>query len=496
MVRKELKKDARKIFSSQYFKTILFVFIAGIIINGGYTYSSYIMNNNIADALIHKTNFQIINEFISNITNFSGGTKGVIGPIINNITSSKSIVLGFLNTLNMFIFDDKIGAAYISLLSLLISTWFYIFVQRVLVIGKIRYFLEARRYTKTEANKLFFPFRVQRGIHLAWILFLKGLYKVLWWLTIVMGPIKHYEYMMLPYVLAENPNINKEQAFRLSKELIDGHKWETFKLDFSMLGWHILGFLTVGISNLFYFDSYKESIYVELYMRLRKEKMKLLTDKKMLCDKYLDIKEVVNDTYPDDKYFIPYSKIFNFDIKNTKYSITSLILFFFTVSFGGWLWEVMVGLVTMGEVVNRGTMYGPWLPIYGYGGVLIILFLNRFKKNPFKLFIASMILCGTVEYLTSLYLELVNGMRWWDYTDFFLNLNGRVCFEGLLVFGLAGSAGIYFLGPMLNNVFKKIPKNIAIMLCVVLVTFYGIDFVYSTLNPHTGYGITSELKET
>jgi len=89
------------------------------------------------------------------------------------ICSIVSIVLGFLNTLNMFLFHDGIGTAYISLIAFLITLWFYIFVQRVLVVGKIRYILEQRRYTKTKIDKLLFPYRVKRGMHLAYILFFK-----------------------------------------------------------------------------------------------------------------------------------------------------------------------------------------------------------------------------------------------------------------------------------------------------------------------------------
>jgi len=173
MDRKMLKKNARLCLKNQYFKTILLVFIAGVIINGGYIYNSYIMNNGITDVLLHKTNIDILIEFINNIFHFKSYSNGIIGPIINNITLSKSIVLGFLNTLNMFLFHDGIGTAYISLIAFLITLWFYIFVQRVLVVGKIRYILEQRRYTKTKIDKLLFPYRVKRGMHLAYILFFK-----------------------------------------------------------------------------------------------------------------------------------------------------------------------------------------------------------------------------------------------------------------------------------------------------------------------------------
>ena len=70
---------------------------------------------------------------------------------------------------------------------------------------------------------------------------------------------------------------------------------------------------------------------------------------------------------------------------NRKYSVTSYILMFFVISFIGWLWEVGLHLVTDGAFVNRGTMFGPWLPIYGTGGVGAILLLRRFGKNKLVL---------------------------------------------------------------------------------------------------------------
>ena len=82
-------------------------------------------------------------------------------------------------------------------------------------------------------------------------------------------------------------------------------------------------------------------------------------------------------------------------------------------------------------LVNRGTLHGPWLPIYGWGCTIIIL-LTRFKKfreilkNPVLTFIIIVIVCSIIEYMTSWYIELVSGLRYWDYTGVFLNLNGRI----------------------------------------------------------------------
>ena len=75
-------------------------------------------------------------------------------------------------------------------------------------------------------------------------------------------------------------------------------------------------------------------------------------------------------------------------------------------------------------------MHGPWLPVYGSGVAMIVLVLARWRRNPAAEALLTIVLCGFVEYMTSWYLEATKGMRWWDYTGYFLNLDGRICGEG------------------------------------------------------------------
>ena len=173
------------------------------------------------------------------------------------------------------------------------------------------------------------------------------------------------------------------------------------------------------------------------------------------------------------------------------YSVLSLILIFFTMCMIGWLWEVSLHLIQDGVFVNRGIMHGPWLPIYGSGGLMILIVLNKFRNNRIIQFILAVVLCGVVEYFTHWYLEISHdGTKWWDYTGYFLNINGRICAEGLLVFGLGGMAIVYFLGPLLDNQFRRIPRTVAIVLCSILVLSFAVDMAYSSKHPNMGKGIT------
>ena len=106
-------------------------------------------------------------------------------------------------------------------------------------------------------------------------------------------------------------------------------------------------------------------------------------------------------------------------------------------------------------------------------------------------FAGIVILCGMVEYFTSYYLELThNGQKWWDYSGYFLNLNGRICAEGLLVFGMGGMAFAYVLAPLLDNLIRRIRVRLLIPVCLLLLCIYAADSVYSSGHPNTGKGIT------
>ena len=277
---------------------------------------------------------------------------------------------------------------------------------------------------------------------------------------------------------------------------MNGNKWNAFKLDMSFIGWIILQYITFGLAGI-YVTPYYSATYVELYSLLRKEyienkkyKFELLNDEKLFEES--DLLQ-----YPD-QYESREKRMKNDYDK--KYEITSIILFFFIFSFIGWMWEVGLFIFTEGKFVNRGALYGPWLPIYGTGCTLIVL-LTKFKsfrkaiKNPILTFFIVMVLCTIIEYLTSWYIEVKTGVRYWDYTGIFLNISGRVCFESSTFFGLGGCVCLYIVAPYLEKNLQKIAFPIKVVLCTVLLVAIGIDTIYSQIYPHMGEGITSEVIE-
>lgn len=176
-----------------------------------------------------------------------------------------------------------------------------------------------------------------------------------------------------------------------------------------------------------------------------------------------------------------------------KYCLDNLILIFFIFASSGWVWEVIYIGITEGVIAKRGMLHGPWLPIYGVGGILILLILSRFQSHPAVVFILALLLCGTMEYSTALIIERVFRCRWWDYSDKFMNLNGRICLEGLLLFGASGTVAVCKVGPMLDDAIGKLHHQIHTFLNVVLCSAFAFDLIFSMVVPNIGVGITYAL---
>ena len=213
------------------------------------------------------------------------------------------------------------------------------------------------------------------------------------------------------------------------------------------------------------------------------------------------IDDVQKEAYPVRLYPIPEEerrKLVRSLNYMRHYSIWSLITIFLSMSVFGWLWEVGMHLVSYGEFVNRGALHGPWLPIYGTGAVLILTVLNRFRRNPALEFGATIVLCGFLEYMTSLVMEIATGgTKWWDYSGYYLNLNGRICAEGLLVFGIGGLAIVYAIAPMIDDLVSRFNEKKVMAVCTVLMVLFLADVIYSQIHPNTGKGVTDiEARET
>ena len=507
-----------------------------------------------------KLKQEIVEKDKQDTSKILGRSRGVFASIVNDF-STGSIYVTFIVGMNSIIGHPNITSIILIICSLLLSFILWFFLGNLYQVISRRIFLEGRVYKKVPMQRFLFLLRIKKWTKTAWTMFVTTAFYSLWSLTIVGALVKRYSYMLVPYIVAENPNIKTLDAINLSRRMMYGHKWECCKLELSYFGWMILGIFTLGITEILYSNPYKVATMTEYFVSLRKlAKEKNIPGVEKLNDKYLyekasaeeldkeysDVIEVIknsqakikkpegikkvvaeflgislSDTKEAEQIEQEERKVQKLEIfKNAirgkeypmrlftipekhqrqkmdtinymrRYSIWSLIAMFFIFAIIGWVWEVVLHIIVDGEFVKRGVLQGPWLPIYGYGGILILTVLNKFRAKPLTQFIAIIILCGTIEYFTSVYLETIyNGQRWWDYSGYFLNLHGRICAEGLLVFGLGGIAIVYIAAPLLDNIIKKIDHKKLVTVCCILVILFAIDNIYSRKVPNTGRGIT------
>lgn len=160
-------------------------------------------------------------------------------------------------------------------------------------------------------------------------------------------------------------------------------------------------------------------------------------------------------------------------------NIEMLILLFFIYSFIGWMMESVGGIVKVKKFVNRGFLIGPYCPVYGVGVVLISILLKNYTNDIPALFILSTVICGTLEYATSYIMEKLFNARWWDYTNRKFNINGRICLETLIPFGVAGTTILCIINPFFINIFLNIPDMVLHITSIILSLLFIVDIIIS-----------------
>ena len=147
-------------------------------------------------------------------------------------------------------------------------------------------------------------------------------------------------------------------------------------------------------------------------------------------------------------------------------------LLFMTYSFLGWVMEVTLGLIQLKKFVNRGFLIGPYCPIYGFGGLLITFLLQKYVNDPIVLFFMALIICGILEYVTSYLMEKIFHARWWDYSNKKYNINGRVCLDTIIPFGLLGLIIMYVTNPFFIEKYQSIAETgLNILFWTILILF-------------------------
>ena len=607
MNRKQLKKDGRKSFHKHYLLLIFLCLIISLfgtegsqsvrllktrtetaegeetesILHVGDVYnpsgavsntligslgSTFFSSNDVFQSIIEgnlELGEQISNTIEENMPAEIGGNKalgttsGVLAGLVNSAMSGR-FYIRIAQGLFGLTHSTALTQFFFILINLLFFIVLWVFVRNVMTAILRRIFLESRTYEKVPFLQVLYFATVRKWFRVSLTMFLKTLFEMLWSLTIVGGFIKHYSYYLVPYIVAENPGIKGREAITLSRKMMDGHKWEAFVFDLSFIGWYLLSWITVGLSDLFYGFPYRIAGRTEYYVYLRKLAKENnipgaealndiylyeIAEKIPLYEAYFDIVDLqtqvlenrfhkskkvnffvkwfsiwigryedkkVYDQVEADKYKIsrgilardaksypvrlsPLYKESKFKFRQPfhflrAYSVWTLILMFILFCFVGWGWEVSLYLVRLGRFVNRGFMHGPWLPIYGFGGIVVLLICSRFRKHPVVELIVSVVMCGCIEYLGAYMLETRYHERWWNYDGCFLNIHGRVCAEGLIVFGIACMLVVYLIAPFFDYLVSKLPKKVVMGLAIGLLAAFLVDFAYSRANPNMAEG--------
>lgn len=152
---------------------------------------------------------------------------------------------------------------------------------------------------------------------------------------------------------------------------------------------------------------------------------------------------------------------------------------FIIYSFMGWCMEMMVCYYASKKWVNRGFLIGPVCPIYGYGCLIITILLKRYLGDPIVLFVMAVVLCCILEYFTSYLMEKLFKARWWDYSNRKFNLNGRICLENAVLFGVLGLLLSYIINPFVVRMLGFVPTMVFNIFAIILLIVFLVDNIIS-----------------
>ena len=157
-------------------------------------------------------------------------------------------------------------------------------------------------------------------------------------------------------------------------------------------------------------------------------------------------------------------------VKYLKKNFTYMLFSFFFVSIVAWLLEMLYSYIFRSKFILPGVLYGPWCPIYGFTFLVLMFITDKKDKsihNVFKIFIVSII----IEYLASLISDKLFHNIIWDYSNYYFNINGRVCMHMSLLFTLLGYVMVYYIEPLLRKLYNKLDREANIIITLLFCLF-------------------------
>lgn len=152
-------------------------------------------------------------------------------------------------------------------------------------------------------------------------------------------------------------------------------------------------------------------------------------------------------------------------------SVWRIMAYFVIYSVVGYIIETIFGIITKGVWESRQSfLYGPFCAIYGLGASVMIMFLHKYSKNYTRLFIGGFIVGSIVEYLVSWIGESLLGVKWWDYSDMPLNINGRICVYFSIFWGFLALYLIASFNPRIDRLINWIKSKLSVKALKALAT--------------------------
>lgn len=158
-------------------------------------------------------------------------------------------------------------------------------------------------------------------------------------------------------------------------------------------------------------------------------------------------------------------------------TLSQFVYFFIFYSFLGWFIETLyLSLFLERKFVNTGFLSGPFCPIYGFGIISLIIFLNPLINYPLLFTLGAIIVTSIIEYITGFILESIFKTKWWDYSDKKFNLHGRICLKFSLYWAVLSTFAFYFIHPSVNTITNKAINIFPPYFPYLIILYFLIDF--------------------
>ena len=190
------------------------------------------------------------------------------------------------------------------------------------------------------------------------------------------------------------------------------------------------------------------------------------------------------------------------DEPEVKITFKRILMYFIIYSFLGFVVETIFGMLTKGVIESRKScFYGPFCCIYGLGAAIMIPGLQKFKRNNWTLAIGGMIEGSIIEYVVSWIGEIIFQIKWWDYSNMPLNMNGRICLLFTIFWGILAVVLLRLVNPFIERTIDRLPKKwfdiIAIvgsvfLLLDLLFTSFGLKIFYTRLTKEHNLNLKGE----